>query len=169
MRRFKIATFSLSTGGPGMVRPTDWEIRSSNLGRAGSMTRPQLCIVNQKPSTAAAYVEAALTKLCIKKFSFRLEPVSRHTPSCPPVVPKKNPPQNPPAPHQYLVARPKIFPTDKSPILSPLPTRTKHAASSSNFPAKHWATPPTTSLTPSSDASPTRSKAFSLPLSNSAS
>ena len=29
-------------------------------GRAGSMTRQQLGIVNQKPSTAAAYVEAAL-------------------------------------------------------------------------------------------------------------
>ena len=105
-----------------------------------------------------------------KKFSFRLEPVSRHTRSCPPlVVPKKNPPQNPPAPLPSLVARPKIFLTDKNPIPSPPPTRTKHVASSSNFPAKRWATLPITSLTPSSNASPTRSKASSLLLSNSVS
>ena len=36
--------------------------RSSNLGRAGSMTRPQMSAENHKPSTAAAYVEAALPK-----------------------------------------------------------------------------------------------------------
>ena len=170
MRRFKIATFSLSTGGPGMVRPTNWKIGARAFGRAGSMTRPQLCIVNRKPSTAAAYVEAALPKLCVqKKFYFRWEPVSRHTRSCPPVAPKKNPPQNLPAPLPSLVARRKIFLTDKSPIPSPPPTRTKHAASSSNSPAKHWVTLPTTSLTPSSNASHTRSKASSLHLSNSVS
>jgi hypothetical protein len=152
-----------------MVRPTNWKIGARAFGRAGSMTRPQLCIVNQKPSMAAACIEAALPKLCIKKFYFRLEPVSRHTRSCPPVAPKKNLPQNPPAPLPSLVARRKIFLTDKSPIPSPPPPRTKHAASSSNFPAKHWATLPTTSLIPSSNASPTRSKASSLPLSNSVS
>ena len=42
-----------------------------SLGRAGSMTRPQLCVVKQKRATAAACVEAALPKRVVRGCKLR--------------------------------------------------------------------------------------------------